>query len=191
VFRFKQISSEFEQFLTGQGSAASQILLPLQLMTVKGEFKHDCGTATYSIEKPPEPAKPKPNPPPFTEGTCKLKVQKWVNTHDGKNLPLRIDPLNGHDSTFSVKVEIFDADGHLIGSHERKDAGDPNGGDRHEKAGPLSVVSKLEAPLVVTPEKRNREYVQFSLGDMNWPSNNDNWEQESIMHRWTIRCFKG
>lgn len=65
---------------------------------------------------------------------------------------------DAHD--LSTEVTIWDVGGNQIGYQSNKEAGAED---------PLSVNSKLEAPLVVTPEHRGN-YVQFTLGTENFDS---------------------
>ena len=47
-----------------------------------------------------------------------------------------------------------------IGDHDEAVAGDGN---------PLSVTSRLNDPLVITPESQN-DYIQFTIGTQSWSS---------------------
>lgn len=76
-----------------------------------------------------------------TAGKCHVHVNEFQNCAG-----------DAHD--LSTEVFIWDVGGNQIGYQSIKEAG---------AADPLSVTSKLEAPLVVTPEHRGN-YVQFNLG---------------------------
>lgn len=71
-----------------------------------------------------------------------------------------IEHCGGDAHDLSTELTIWDVGGNQIGYQSNKEAGAED---------PLSVKSKLEAPLVVTPEHRGN-YVQFSLGTENFDS---------------------
>ncbi|KAI4121297.1 MAG: hypothetical protein LQ338_006444 [Usnochroma carphineum] len=69
----------------------------------------------------------------------------------------------------ATEVTIWDVGGNQIGYQSVKQAG---------ATGPLSVKSKLEDPLIVTPEHQH-DYVQFTLGTENFDSTQQDQTQLS------------
>ncbi len=107
--------------------------------------------ATGKSTKPPT-VKPAPAPGPVapyvttggngaTAGKCHIHVNE-------------IEYCGGDARNLAAEVFIWDVGGNQIGHQSATEAGATK---------PLSVKSKLEAPLLVTPEHRG-DYVQFGLG---------------------------
>ena len=111
-------------------------------------------TSTSSTAPAPAPAAPTP---PFATGTCSLHMTQWDSMkdayggHDGEN-----------DGKYGCEVRIFDNGGKsdTIGWQVHTDCSTDK---------PLSVSSKLENPLIVTPEARG-DYVQFQVGGIGFTS---------------------
>lgn len=130
----------------------------------------DAISAQTSVPAPPPPPPPPPGPPtpPFATGTCIVNAVQWQNSwYHG--FPQIGDDTNGRTGKYSIKIDILDAAGILIGSAPQTDAGDP----ASKNTVPLNVVSKLEVPLGVTPEERG-DYVQFNQPGQPWQSNGKN-----------------
>lgn len=108
---------------------------------------------------PPPPTNSDPPPPPpeapyvleggdgATIGKCHVHVNE-------------LQTCAGDEHNLAAEVTIGDVGGNQIGFQKSTEAG---------ALKPLSVNSKLEAPLVVTPEHRG-DYVQFALGTENFDS---------------------
>lgn len=115
---------------------------------------HSSTTAPSSTAPAPAPAAPTP---PFATGTCSLHMTQWdsfddeFGGHDGEN-----------DGKYGCEVRIFDNAGssHTIGWQVHTDC---------STDAPLSVNSKLENPMVVTPEAKG-DYVQFTVGSVSFKS---------------------
>ena len=76
----------------------------------------------------------------------------------------------GDANNLAVELKIWDAAGNEIGHQDVKKAG---------ATSPLPVNSKLENPLIITPEHQG-DYVQFSLGSLQFSTKDadttkDNW----------------
>lgn len=82
-----------------------------------------------------------------TAGKCHVHVNEFDNCEP-------------ETRDLSAEVTIWDVGGNQIGYQSRTEAGATK---------PLSVNSKLEAPLIVIPQHQN-DYVQFSLGSENFNS---------------------
>lgn len=78
-------------------------------------------------------------------GKCHVHLNKWEDCED--------DAQN-----LATEVTIWDVGGRRIGYHNAAEAGAME---------PLSVNSKLEAPLVIVSELQG-DYVQFNLGTENF-----------------------
>lgn len=111
-----------------------------------------CPIFGAEIDKPPPPA---PAPAPYVvtggngaqAGKCHVHVSEYEKCGPDK-------------SDLSTEVTIWDVGGNQIGFQSVTEAGATN---------PLPVKSKLEDPLVVTPEHKGN-YVQFALGTENFDS---------------------
>lgn len=111
---------------------------------------NSCPASGTTSDPPPVTSTPAPAPvAPYvttggsgaTAGKCHVHVNEFQDcASDAHNL--------------LTEVTIWDVGGNQIGYQDVKEAG---------ASDPLSVNSKLEAPLVVTPEHKGN-YVQFSLG---------------------------
>jgi hypothetical protein len=80
-------------------------------------------------------------------GKCHVHVNEW-------------EDCEGDAHNLATEVTIWDVGGNQIGYHNTAEAG---------AIDPLSVNSKLEAPLVLVPEHQN-DYIQFNLGTENFDS---------------------
>ncbi|KAL8706771.1 MAG: hypothetical protein Q9201_000197 [Fulgogasparrea decipioides] len=89
-------------------------------------------------------------------GKCHLHVNEFENCRSDK-----------YD--LSTEVTIWDVGGNQIGYQRAKQAGATD---------PLSVKSKLEDVLIVTPEHQ-KNYVQFTLGTENFDSKQQDQTQPS------------
>lgn len=100
--------------------------------------------ATSSSSPPPPP------PPPYvTTGGSGAMIGK-CHVHVNEFEDCKIDDSRD----LSTEVTIWDVGGNQIGYQSSTEAGAKD---------PLSVNSKLEAPLVLVPEHRG-DYIQFTLG---------------------------
>lgn len=109
-----------------------------------------CPVSETTSHPPAVSSAPSPAPvPPYattggngaSAGKCHIHVNEFQD-------------CAGDEHNLATEVFIRDAGGNQIGYQSVKEAGATK---------PLSVNSKLEAPLIVTPEHRG-DYVQFGLG---------------------------
>lgn len=106
--------------------------------------------ALDTAEKPPAP-------PPYATGTCSLHLTEWAP---------RWERFNDYGVEYAIAVDIFDAAGINIG-------GTPRINSSRQPHDP-TINSKLPDPLVVhTQDEQHGGYVQFTLGNKAWPSNNE------------------
>lgn len=105
---------------------------------------------------PPSPVTPPPPPPPYATGTCKLHLTEWAP---------RWERFNDDGVNYAIAVDIFDAAGAHIGGTPRIDSS--------RQPHIPSINSKLPDPLIVlTQDEQHGGYIQFTLGNKAWPSNN-------------------
>ncbi|KAI9784926.1 MAG: hypothetical protein M1816_000562 [Peltula sp. TS41687] len=117
-----------------------------------------CKTCPTAGQGTAKPTSAKPTAPyAASPGQCHIHVNQFEDCGDDtKNL--------------SVEVFMWDVAGNQIGYEARTEAGATN---------PLSMKSKLESPLVITPEHRG-DYIQFTLGTENWTSRDNN--QDALVY---------
>lgn len=128
--------------------------------TVPDPSTHLIGTsassaAAVSSAAAPAPAPATPTPtPPFAIGQCSLHMTQWDSTADllGNN--------GGNNGDYGCEVRMLDNNKQTIGWQVHTDC---------STAHSLSLKSKLENPLVITPEATG-DYVQFTVGTVSWPS---------------------
>lgn len=146
-------------------------------MATSGELRQNCGIAEIEVLSPaPTPTPtltPTPIPQaPYAQGTCYLSlleiyngrflgglknISTSANTSTRTNASTQTNAstlVERSYSRYSLAVNISDADGNLIGSVPETPAG--TGG---KDTPPLSVPSKLEGFLIVTPESHG-DYIQ-------------------------------
>lgn len=104
---------------------------------------------------PPPPPLPKQ---PYASGQVHIHVKEyWGCLDDANNL--------------SVEIEMWDSSGAQIGYIKRTQAG----ASAYAKMG-----SKLEDPLIVTPEWAQGGYIQFQLGGLNFNTLNDKDQSKPV-----------
>ncbi len=107
--------------------------------------------AASSTTPAPAPATPTP---PYAQGMCSLHMTQWDSMADAT-------ANNGlNDGIYGCEVRILDNNQQTIGWQVHTDC---------SSAQSLSVNSKLEDPIVITPEAQG-DYVQFTAGRDGWPS---------------------
>ena len=110
---------------------------------------------------PPQSNTPAPVAP-YAQGTCSLHATEWaLLSGDG-------------GTTLFAEVRMFDNNHNQIGFVAKTKAGAGNS---------LRLNSKLEDPLVITPEERN-DYIQFTLGAQAWPSSQDKGMPKCTVGGW-------
>lgn len=124
--------------------------------TVPDPSTHLIGTTSSSAaasSTTPAPAPATPTPP-YAQGTCSLHMTQWDSMADAT-------ANNGlNDGIYGCEVRILDNNQQTIGWQVHTDC---------STAQSLSVNSKLEDPIVITPEAQG-DYVQFTAGRDGWPS---------------------
>ena len=116
------------------------------------------GTTTVQSTPQAAPATPTaPAPPPqapFATGSCSFHMTQWDSDADA------YDSDGKNDGIYGCEVRILDANRNTIGWQVHTQC---------SSSAPLSVKSKFENPMVVTPEAQN-DYVQFTIGAQSWSS---------------------
>ncbi|KAL8812727.1 MAG: hypothetical protein Q9223_002253 [Gallowayella weberi] len=105
-----------------------------------------CRISQAEIDKLP-PAPPAPAPYVVTGGSGAQAGKCHVHVNE-------YEKCGSDKSDLSTEVTIYDVGGNKIGFQSVKEAGATD---------PLPVKSKLEDPLIVTPEHQH-DYIQFALG---------------------------
>lgn len=120
----------------------------------------------YSDYDSTSTAPPPPTPSavaPYTEGICSLHMTYWRPSF----YPDNVNP-------YEIEIRILDASQptkKTIGWQPHTPATDKP---------PFSVNSRLEDPLVITPEEHD-DYVRFTIGKQTWATN-DNFADGSVPH---------